>query len=275
MPMARIASNIVRVIGVFGQILESQKRQCRTHGEFTDFLTGLGKARSAVWSGCQRCADEKRAEADRVEQETLSRENTRRAIESRVGRSCIPPRFAERSFTNFRAGNHGQKSALAICTEYAESFPAHAQRGRSLMLLGNVGTGKTHLAAAIGNHVMREFGLTALYVTAGAVIRHVKASFDRDTAHNEVQAYQLFAAPDLLILDEVGVQNATEFERTVMFELVNSRYEAMKPTIVISNRGRDELPTYMGDRVVDRLRENGGKLILFSWESQRGNGEGA
>ena len=55
----------------------------------------------------------------------------------------------------------------------------------------------------------------------------------------------MFESPDLLILDEVGVQNVTEFERTVMLELINSRYEAMKPTIVISNRGKVELPTYM------------------------------
>lgn len=268
--MARTASNVVSMIGTFGQVLETQKRQCPVHGEFTDFLTGLGKSRSAVWSGCQQCAEAKRIEADRIEQEVLIRENARRAIESRVGRSCIPPRFADRSFANFQAETPGQKSAQTICAEYAEQFPSHAQRGRSLMLLGNVGTGKTHLATAIGNHVIREFGLTALYVTAGSVIRHVKASFDKDTSHNEVQAYQLFAAPDLLILDEVGVQNATEFERAVMFELVNSRYEAMKPMIVISNRSREDLPTYMGDRVVDRLRENGGKLVLFNWESQRG-----
>jgi len=268
--MARTVSNVVSMIGDFGKTLSTEKRVCSDHGQYTDFLTGLGKARSAVWSGCQQCAEEKRVEADRIEQEKIIRENTRRSIESRVGRSCIPPRFADRSFENYSATTLDQQQAVSICREYAESFPYHAQRGRSLMLLGNVGTGKTHLATAIGNHIIRQFSLAALYVTAGSVIRHVKSSFDRDTAHNEVQAYQLFAAPDLLILDEVGVQNATEFERTVMFELINSRYEAMKPTIVISNRSRDELPTYMGDRVVDRLRENGGKLVLFSWESQRG-----
>ncbi|NBB11797.1 ATP-binding protein [Pseudomonas sp. SLFW] len=268
--MARTVSNVVSMMGDFGKTISSEKRVCSDHGAYTDFLTGLGKARPAVWSGCQQCAEERRAEADRIEQEKIIRENTRRSIESRVGRSCIPPRFSDRTFANFRVSSAEQKQAANICREYAENFPAHAQRGRSLMLLGNVGTGKTHLATAVGNHIIREFSLAALYVTAGSVIRHVKSSFDRDTAHNEVQAYQLFAAPDLLILDEVGVQNATEFERTVMFELINSRYEAMKPTIVISNRGRDELPTYMGDRVVDRLRENGGKLVLFTWESQRG-----
>lgn len=120
--------------------------------------------------------------------------------------------------------------------------------GRSPTLpgtVGTVGTGKTHLATAIGNHVIRRLGMTALYLTASSASRHVKACFGSDSPHTEVQAYAMFESPDLLILDEVGVQNVTEFERTVMFELINSRYEAMKPTIVISNRGKDELPTYM------------------------------
>lgn len=268
--MARTASEVVSLVGTLGQVLKSEKRSCATHGEYTDHLTGLGKARSAAWHGCNRCNAANRAEDTRREQQSLIRDNLRRSIEGRVGRSCIPRRFSDRSLAGFRVDGEGQASALRICTDYAENFPAHARMGRSLMLLGTVGTGKTHLATAIGNHVIRRLGMTALYLTASSAFRHVKASFGSDSPHTEVQAYALFESPDLLILDEVGVQNVTEFERTVMFELINSRYEAMKPTIVISNRGKDELPTYMGDRVVDRLRENGGKLVLFTWESQRG-----
>jgi DNA replication protein DnaC len=271
--MARTASEVASLIGNLGQVLKSEKRVCTVHGEYTDHLMGLGKSRAASWHGCEPCAQEQRAEVTRIEQQALIRENAKRAIESRVGRACIPPRFADRTLQGYRADGEDQARALRVCTDYAENFLSHAQRGRSLMLLGNVGTGKTHLAAAIGNHVMREFSLTALYVTASSVIRHVKASFDRESSHTEVQAYKLFEAPDLLILDEVGVQNATDFERTVMFELINSRYEAMKPTIVISNRSKDELPQFMGDRVVDRLRENGGKLVVFDWASERGNRE--
>lgn len=103
-----------------------------------------------------------------------------------------------------------QGCALRICTDYAENFPAHARMGRSLMLLG---TGKTHLATAIGNRVIRRLGMTALYLTASSAFRHVKASFGSDSPHTEVQAYAMFESPDLLILDEEGVQNVTEFER--------------------------------------------------------------
>jgi DNA replication protein DnaC len=50
-------------------------------------------------------------------------------------------------------------------------------------------------------------------LTASSAFRHVKASFGSDSPHTEVQAYAMFESPDLLILDEEGVQNVTEFER--------------------------------------------------------------
>jgi DNA replication protein DnaC len=258
---------------MIGQVVDSAHGHCAQHGEFTNCLISLVAQRPPEWSGCPVCAADQRVADTQAAQRELVQGNRRAALEAKIGRSCIPARFADKTFDDFRAVSDDQRAALAICVDYAENFKSHAKVGRSLMLLGHVGTGKTLLATATGNHIMRQLGLTALYMTAGGVIRYVKASFDRDTSHNEQQAYALFAGPDLLILDEVGVQNATEFERTVMFELINSRYENMKPTIVISNRGHSELPTYLGDRVVDRLRENGGKLVLFSWASARGQVE--
>lgn len=268
--MARIASEIVSMMGSIGTVLRSEKRTCPEHGEFTDHLMGQGTSRAAGWVGCDKCRQERQEADTRAEQEELMRDNARRSIEARIGRACIPPRFQDRTLDGYRTESDGQKRALRTCAEYAENFLVHAKAGRSLLLLGCVGTGKTHLAAAIGNHVIRQFGLAALYTTASAVIRHVKASFDRESTHTEAQAYQLYQAPSLLILDEVGVQNATEFERVVMFELINARYEALKPTVIISNRSKDDLPAYLGDRVVDRLRENGGKLVVFDWDSERG-----
>ncbi|EIG27035.1 hypothetical protein HMPREF1054_2009, partial [Haemophilus paraphrohaemolyticus HK411] len=50
---------------------------------------------------------------------------------------------------------------------------------------------------------------------------------------------------------------------------INERYEAMKPTILISNLSQQELGAYVGERIVDRMREGGGAMIAFDWESYR------
>ena len=67
-----------------------------------------------------------------------------------------------------------------------------------------------------------------------------------------------FIRPDLLILDEVGVQFGSETEKMILFEIINGRYEQLKPTIVINSNLRRALTDYLGERVVDRLREGGG-----------------
>ena len=74
---------------------------------------------------------------------------------------------------------------------------------------------------------------------------------------------------DLLVIDEVGVQSGTENERNILFDIINGRYENMKSTLIITNLDRSQLPDYLGERIVDRLRENGGMLIPISGKSCR------
>jgi DNA replication protein DnaC len=81
-------------------------------------------------------------------------------------------------------------------------------------------------------------------------------------------------ALDLLLLDEVGVQFGSEAEMIQLTEVLDARYSAMKPTLVISNCDRAGLEKFLGVRAVDRLRDNGGMLLVFDWPSWRGRGAG-
>ena len=55
----------------------------------------------------------------------------------------------------------------------------------------------------------------------------------------------------------------------MMFEIINKRYEQVKPTIVVSNLLGNDLKAFISERVLDRLRQGGGKLIQFDWQSYR------
>ena len=55
-----------------------------------------------------------------------------------------------------------------------------------------------------------------------------------------------------------------------VFDVINERYENLRPTIILSNLTTEEIRAYLGDRVYDRLRENGGKAFVFDWDSYRG-----
>lgn len=246
-------------------VIAKQPAKCEQHGDFISVTT----SRSEQPSGCPVCAETVQAERDRVAAQELAAKMARDRVERRLGAALIPPRFAGKTFASYCAESAKQKAALALCVDYAERFAEHYDAGRCLLLLGHVGTGKTHLAAAIAQHLITELNATAVYRTVYSLMQYVKGSFDRDAAYTEAQAYERLIQPHLLVLDEVGATKTTEFEQAALFNVINGRYEQQVPTIVISNLMPAEIASALGERCVDRLREGGGLCQVFDWKSAR------
>lgn len=244
---------------------------CEIHGkQEIDVLYVRGNM--VGWKRCEICYEQEAAkrESERKEQEaeTLRRDEIRRA-EGRRKKSAIPLRFQNCTFDNYKATNDKTAKILASCQDYAEKFPEKLKNGAGLILCGNTGTGKTHLSSAIAHSVLKTNSV--LYTTTIKALRHIKSTYGRENTETEQGAINHYIAPDLLILDEVGVQYGSDSEHNLIFEIMNDRYENMKPTIVISNLSLDGLRQLIGDRVIDRQKENGGKLLVFEWESARSN----
>lgn len=252
--------------------IETRAGVCGEHGQYPNALVEQFGADPA-WYGCPRCHFDRRHAADASEWATGMIEHTNRQANQRLLESRIPLRFQQATLDNWVAGNDaGKVRAWSVATGYVEAFSENAGVGRCIMLLGKVGTGKTHLATAMLQQAIRYFGaqgMTGLYTTAGGIIRSVKDTFGAQ-GKTESQVYADLISPNLLVIDEVGVQNGTDFERQVLFEVINGRYERVRPTIVVSNLGIVDLRQCLGDRAVDRLRDRGGLVELFRWESARG-----
>jgi len=186
-------------------------------------------------------------------------------------RTAIPPRFANSTFDTFTVESPDQKTALDACREYADNFQQMHTKGVCMVLRGNVGTGKNHLACAIARQVSKQ-GYSSLLLTVGEAIQRIRATWDRDRQSPEThtEIIERFADVNLLILDEIGRQYGSEAERINLFEVIDARYRAMRPTIIISNLPPAEISTYLGGAAYDRLRENDGILVNFDWESHRG-----
>ena len=171
--------------------------------------------------------------------------------------------------------------ALETCQGYADNFGEHFQAGRNLLLCGNVGNGKTHLASSIVQHVIRQHRAVAVITTASEIIRVFKRSMDRNAGYTEGDVINELASFDLLVIDEVGAQAGTHYELSVLHEVLDRRYNLVKPTVLISNlpatskqgadgRSTPSLEQYIGARALDRLRENNALLVGFTWASARG-----
>lgn len=185
-----------------------------------------------------------------------------------LSRAAIPPRFADRRLSNYQPTCPEAAKALQVAQQYADTFQQAMDTGRSLILIGNVGAGKTHLAVGIAHEVMHQ-GYTALFASVMGAVRSIKETYGRREL-TESQAIARLVEPDLLILDEVGVQFSSDTERLYLFEILNGRYENMRPTIVISNLDMAGIKECLGQRVYDRLREGDGRAVSFVWESYRG-----
>lgn len=251
--------------------LETRAGDCREHGRFPDNLVQQFGA-DPVWLGCPRCHFDARHSQDFDQRSKATVIQRDRLLNERLLDAGIPDRFVGCTLDNWSAGAPPQVQALAACGGFVEAFEENFGVGRSAMLVGTVGTGKTHLGTAMLQTVIRQHahaGLRGLYATAGSIIRDVKATFG-NRGRTEADIYADLIRPDLLVIDEVGVQHGTDFERQVLFEVINGRYEKIKPTIVVSNLGVTELRQCLGDRAVDRLRDKSGIVVVFRWASARG-----
>lgn len=254
---------------------DRREGNCDRHGPFINVhFSGRGKLPEG-WKGCPECAEEvhqaRMHEEERQRQAELIRERAERFVRG----SAIPKRFESKGFEDYRPVNGKAASILRKLQSYSDAISSGDHRGRSLILLGNVGNGKTHLGCALLRDVIRRTCKPGKYLTFAELVREVKSTWRKESQISEQDVYDGFAKPELVILDEVGMQNFTDFEQTVAYEAINARYLLEKPTVLITNLPAGDLSACLGERVVDRLRESGGKALDFDWDSYRATGEAA
>lgn len=237
---------------------------CETHGGYESRQI-MGR----IWTKCPVCSTE-RAALEKRQQEEQEREQKRLAWQERLQHSCIPERFHDRTLKNFVAQTPGQAKALRFATQYADDFNTVMKTGRCAMFIGAPGTGKTHLAAGIALRLMHRDRRSVLFTTVMRAIRSIKDTWAKGSTITETQAIEALVYPDLLILDEVGVQFGSETEKLMLFDVFNERYEKRKPCLLLSNLSIDDMKAYLGERIFDRLREDGGEAVAFDWASHRG-----
>ena len=229
---------------------------------------------SVLTRGCKHCHWEALHTAPKSTEAHILASGRRKAEELNrllVG-SGITPRFIGCTFETYRTvqGAEGMGKALVACKDYVAQFTDNYAAGRSLVLTGNVGNGKTHLACATVQAVIRKLGAQAVIVTAAEIIRVFKGAMDRSAEYSDKDVLDELASFDLLVIDEIGTQSGSSYELGIFHEVIDRRYQLVLPTVVVSNLAAAELARYIGDRGLDRLRQGGGQAVGFNWASARG-----
>lgn len=225
----------------------------------------------------RRALDDQRREAQLQAQRVA--EQRQAELERRVGAAGIPERFRAFSFETFPTPTDAHIHALNTARSYANKWERMQSQGVSVLLVGPTGTGKTGLACAIGNSVLQHKAATVLFTTAYGAVRHQRDTWSR-RGKTEREALDDLLSPDLLILDEVGASVGTDTELAMLFEVINGRYAAKRPTILLSNlpiedyhvagATRPGLRTFLGPRVIERFSDDGSFTLALSGASLRG-----
>ncbi|EMV2152270.1 ATP-binding protein [Escherichia coli] len=197
--------------------------------------------------------------------EEINRLNRQLRVEKILNRSGIQPLHRKCSFANYQVQNDGQRYALSQAKSIADELVTGCT---NFAFSGKSGTGKNHLAAAIGNRLLKD-GQTVIVVTVADVMSALHASYD-DGQSGEKFLRELCEV-DLLVLDEIGIQRETKNEQVVLHQIVDRRTASMRSVGMLTNLNYEAMKTLLGERIMDRMTMNGGRWVNFNWESWRSN----
>jgi len=240
-----------RLIGVKDELAEARKCHCIPPcprcNDTGRLLVEMDGARRVARCRCQMLPDR------------LSVFNTAR----------IPGRHRDSTFETYRTDLPGVKAGYDYALSWCRAFrPGLANRG--LVLFGQVGRGKTHLLAATMHYLVFEKGVQVRFIEFSHLLSELKAGFEQGRGTSRTM--NALANVEVLAIDELGKGRNTDFEISVVDELISRRYNGVRTTLATTNyapgRGRGiatanlsqpkhqpSLVDRVGERVYSRLTE--------------------
>lgn len=154
------------------------------------------------------------------------------------------------------------KQNYNFCVSYAEDFLVP---GDSIFMTGGTGLGKTHLSLSVAKKVI-EKNYSVVYGSVPDLLRKIENAHFNKT-EDDAEVMNTLKECDLLLLDDLGAEFESQFYVSCLYELINTRLNYGRPTIVNTNLTGTELKKRYSDRIVSRLYSM--KTLVFSGDDIR------
>jgi DNA replication protein DnaC len=184
-------------------------------------------------------------------------------LDKLVAASGLTELMKEQTFDSFSIQNEPElESAKSMVMDAARNY-------RSVVLIGNTGTGKSHLAAAYLNYAITQ-GRTGVFVSLIDLMASLRMSVSSNEPGQDWDSLlNRFIGADILVLDDLGQEKATDKVIEVLFFLLNSRVNRQKTTVVTSNYRLKELRDTYGYSAAIVSRLAGFQRISWDCEDYR------
>lgn len=173
----------------------------------------------------------------------------------RAKRCGIGTRYFNKTFRNYEA--KGNEKAVNECRLFCKNFEKNLDEGRGLFLTGTVGTGKTHLIAAIIDYIARlykrKYNLLIKYFTSTGLLSELKNSYEDRTSDELISDIKNCT---LLVIDDFGAEKTTDWVLETYFEIIDYRYANLYPTIIATNLTDIEIKQKLSERIMSRIYES-------------------
>ena len=183
-------------------------------------------------------------------------------------KAAIPRRYEHCTLDSYEP-DYGQAdqslaAAYMMARNFVSGYPVTTE-GRGLLLTGDVGIGKTHLAVGILHALILEKGVRGLFCDYRELLKRIQESYNPLVATTELQILAPVFEAEVLILDELGAQKPTDWVWDTVALILNTRYNDKRTTLITTNypnapaasaRSADKIirEETLGDRIGERMR---------------------
>ncbi|MDD2568807.1 MAG: ATP-binding protein [Clostridia bacterium] len=154
----------------------------------------------------------------------------------------------ENGVNYFKLANDAHEAAVL----FAMACNSQYLPNKGLAFFGDVGSGKTHLAAGIANELVQK-NVDVLFLVVPDFLDSLKATYNQNGEFSEDQLMDRAKKTNVLILDDLGNHTYTEWTQSKLFSLINYRLNEELPTVFTTNFSIEDLREAVGIRIVSRI----------------------
>ncbi|ABR48278.1 AAA ATPase [Alkaliphilus metalliredigens QYMF] len=172
--------------------------------------------------------------------------------------SLMDEKFRHCTFENWNRTKENEK-LYRLGKKYCDEWSRLKSENVGLLLWGPPGTGKTYLSSCIANTLLEEL-IPVIAISSIGILNRIKSTYGSYGQEGEVEIINSMKNAALLVLDDLGAENNTEWSQEKLYEMIDSRYRLEKPMIVTTNLSLQQLKNKLTgrdgvSRTYDRLME--------------------